>query len=46
VALPHLHTWVATHFNRLIADFEASVRREPPLPVGAPLDYVPAPRDG
>jgi arylsulfatase len=41
VALPHLHTWVATHFNKLIGDFEASVHREPPIPMGAPLDHVP-----
>jgi hypothetical protein len=44
VSLPHLHTWAATHFNRIIGDFEASVHREPPIPMGAPLDHVPAPR--
>jgi arylsulfatase len=42
VALPHLHTWVAAHFNRLIAEFEASVKREAPIPTGAPLDHIPA----
>jgi arylsulfatase len=41
VALPHLHTWVATHFNRLIGDFEASVHEEPLIPTGAPLEHVP-----
>jgi arylsulfatase len=41
MALPHLHTWVATHLNRLIGEFEASVRREPLIPAGAPLDHVP-----
>jgi arylsulfatase len=42
VPLPHLHTWVATHVNRLIGEFEASTKREPPIPLGAPLDHVPA----
>lgn len=41
VPLPHLHTWAATHLNRLIAEFEASTRREPLIPMGAPLDHVP-----
>lgn len=41
VALPHLHTWVATHCTRLIGQFEASLHREPPIPVGAPLDHIP-----
>jgi arylsulfatase len=41
IALPHLHTWVATHLNRLIGEFEASVHREPLIPAGAPLDHVP-----
>jgi len=40
-SLPHLHTWAATHFNKIIGDFEASVHREPPVPMGAPLDFVP-----
>jgi arylsulfatase len=43
VSLPHLHTWVATHFNRLIGQFEASLQREPLIPMGAPLDHVPTP---
>ena len=38
----HLHTWAATHLNRIIAEFEASTRREPLIPMGAPLDHVPA----
>ena len=32
----------ATHLNRIIAEFEASTRREPLIPMGAPLDHVPA----
>jgi arylsulfatase A-like enzyme len=41
VPLPHLHTWVATHLNRLIGEFQASTRQEPLIPMGAPLDHVP-----
>jgi arylsulfatase len=43
VALPHLHTWVATHINRIISQFQTSLHREPPIPAGAPLDHVPTP---
>lgn len=39
--LPHLHTWVATHINRILDDFTASVAREPLIPARAPLDHVP-----
>jgi arylsulfatase len=35
------HSWTAAHFGRLIADYEASLKREPLIPAGAPLDYVP-----
>jgi arylsulfatase len=42
-SLPYLHTWAATHFNRILQEFEASTHREPPIPMGAPLDHVPAP---
>ncbi|MDF8264028.1 sulfatase-like hydrolase/transferase [Luteipulveratus flavus] len=41
VALPHLHTWAATHLNRILTDFHASLRREPLTPVAAPLNHVP-----
>jgi arylsulfatase len=37
----YLHSWTAAHFGRLIKDFEGSVKREPLIPAGAPLDYVP-----
>jgi arylsulfatase len=39
--LPYLHSWTATHFNRLLGAFQASVQREPLIPAGAPLNYVP-----
>ena len=44
--LPYLHSWTATHFNRLIADFQASLKRESPIPAGAPLDFAPTPQHG
>ena len=37
----YLHTWTLAHFGRLIAEFEASVKREQLIPGGAPLDFVP-----
>jgi arylsulfatase A-like enzyme len=37
----HLHTWTMAHFSRLITEFEESVRKEPLIPLGAALDYVP-----
>jgi hypothetical protein len=44
VALPHLPTWVATHLNKLIAQFHASTGQEPLIPLGAPLDQRPGSR--
>jgi arylsulfatase A-like enzyme len=41
VEYPYMHTWVFFHFARLMAEFEDSVKREPPIPFGAPLDFVP-----
>jgi arylsulfatase A-like enzyme len=38
---PHLHTWVIAHTSKIIQDFQASVAKEPLIPLGAPLDYVP-----
>ena len=32
---PELRSWTATHFNRLLADYQASVKRETPIPAGA-----------
>jgi arylsulfatase len=39
--LPYLHSWTAYHFNRILGEFKASTQREPPIPEGAPLDFVP-----
>jgi arylsulfatase len=44
VSLPYLHSWAAYHFNHIIGEFEASLRREPPIPMGASLDATPASR--
>jgi arylsulfatase len=44
ISLPHLHTWVAYHVNRIIGEFEASLRREPLIPANAALDHVPQPK--
>jgi hypothetical protein len=38
---PYLHTWVIEHTGKILRDFQLSVQREPFIPVGAPLDYVP-----
>ena len=37
----YLHSWTIAHFNRLLAAFHASVQREPLIPAGAALDFVP-----
>ena len=38
---PYIHTWVGVHVAKLLTDYAASVKREPLIPVGAPLDYMP-----
>jgi len=43
---PYLHTWVGEHVGKLLMSFQDSVKREPLIPVGAPLDYVPKRREG
>jgi arylsulfatase len=37
----YLHFWVFAHARRLIGAFEATLKREPLIPLGAPLDTVP-----
>ncbi|MCC6177232.1 MAG: arylsulfatase [Chloroflexi bacterium] len=37
----HLHSWVSAHTRPLVKGFNDSVAREPVIPFGAPLDYVP-----
>ncbi len=38
---PHLHTWVVSHTAKILKDFKKSVKKEPLIPHGAPLDFVP-----
>ncbi|MBI5118381.1 arylsulfatase [Candidatus Poribacteria bacterium] len=38
---PHLHSWVAFHMGLLLIEFNESVQKEPLIPPGAPLGYVP-----
>ncbi|HZS57242.1 MAG TPA: arylsulfatase [Bryobacteraceae bacterium] len=38
---PYLHTWVGAHVAKLLMDYQQSLKREPLIPLGAPLDYVP-----
>lgn len=38
---PYLHSWVGAHVGRLIGDYQASLKREPLIPAGAPLDFIP-----
>ena len=40
-SLAHLHSWTATHFNRILGEFQASLGNEPLTPARAPLDHVP-----
>jgi arylsulfatase len=37
----YYHTWTMAHFGRIMKEFHDSVAREPLIPAGAPLDYVP-----
>lgn len=37
----YLHTWTVFHFGKLLRAYQESIQREPPIPAGAPLDYVP-----
>lgn len=42
VSYEYLHSWVLTHVSRELAAFEESLEREPPIPPGSPLDYIPS----
>lgn len=41
IDLPYMHSWTAVHFGRILKEFAASVKQEPLIPAGAPLDHVP-----
>jgi hypothetical protein len=38
---PILHTWLGAHIAKILEDHEESVNRQPLIPAGAPLDFVP-----
>jgi arylsulfatase len=38
---PHLHSWVMAHAGKILTEYAISLRREPLIPAGAPLDYIP-----
>lgn len=38
---PYIHTWVADHTGKILSDFQNSLKKEPLIPAGAPVDYVP-----
>jgi arylsulfatase A-like enzyme len=42
IALPYIHSWTVAHFNRILGGFKASTQHEPPIPAGAPLQFVPS----
>src|SRR5262245_28431476 len=42
----YYHSWTVAHFGRLLKEFQMSVAREPLVPAGAPLDYVPKALEG
>jgi arylsulfatase len=42
IDLPYGHSWTGVHFGKILKDYEESVHREPLIPAGAPLNYVPA----
>jgi len=39
---PYMHSWTGVHFGKILKDFQESVGREPLIPTGAPLNFVPA----
>jgi len=41
---PYLHSWITAHTRPLMKAFEDSLKREPLIPPGAPLDHVPTAR--
>ena len=39
-----MNTWVWDPTFKIVADFEASLKKEPPIPPGTPDPYTPAPK--
>jgi hypothetical protein len=38
---PYLHTWVMAHVGKILIEYQQSIKKEPLIPAGAPLDFVP-----
>ncbi len=38
---PYLHAWVMNHVGKILVNYEQSIKKEPLIPAGAPLDYAP-----
>ena len=38
---PHIHSWVMAHAAKILTEYQESLQREPPIPLGAPLEFVP-----
>ena len=41
LSLPYLHSWTASHFMKILKEFEESLAHEPLIKMGAPLDFIP-----
>jgi arylsulfatase A-like enzyme len=41
----YMHTWTLAHFGKIMGQFAASLAKEPLIPAGAPLDFVPTKGD-
>jgi arylsulfatase len=38
---PYMHSWTGVHFAKILRAYEDSIGREPLIPAGAALNYVP-----
>ena len=38
---PYLHSWVIAHAGKILGEYGQSIKKEPLIPAGAPLDFVP-----
>jgi arylsulfatase len=46
IDLPYMHSWTAIHFGSILKAFGESLKREPLIPAGAPLNFVPGHEQG
>lgn len=38
---PYLHSWVMAHVGKILNDFQSSIKKEPLIPAGAAVNFVP-----